>query len=220
MYLFAVGLKDAVFAATGAAGLKGGEPLLTVRGADLENLLAVHPFYDDRDVPLVLADYVMLDSGTGCVHTAPGHGVEDYETGVRYGIEIYNPVDDAGVYEKGTPFFEGMPIEECGKRAIDIIAERGRLLGSGTIMHSYPHCLLDIPFDTALPLLRFVLAHLLPVVLNVLVFHVVEFIFTVTGFGSLKIRIKRMPAVYTAYPVRFSVAARIVKIRVFVGTTV
>ena len=77
VYLFAVGLKDAVFAATGAAGLKGGEPLLTVRGSDLENLLAVHPFCDDRDVPLVLADYVMLDSGTGCVHTAPGHGVED-----------------------------------------------------------------------------------------------------------------------------------------------
>ena len=59
MYLFAVGLKDAVFAAT---GLKGGEPLLTVRGSDLENLLAVHPFCDDRDIKLVLADYVMLDS--------------------------------------------------------------------------------------------------------------------------------------------------------------
>ena len=137
VYLFAVGLKDAVFAAT---GLKGGEPLLTVRGSDLENLLAVHPFCDDRDIPLVLADYVILDSGTGCVHTAPGHGVEDYETGIRYGIDIYNPVDDAGVYEKGTPFFEGMPIEEGGKRAIKMIAERGRLLGSGTIMHSYPHC--------------------------------------------------------------------------------
>ena len=54
--------------------------------------------------------------------------------------DIYNPVDEAGVYEKGTPFLEGMPIEGGGKRAIEMIAKRGRLLGSGTIMHSYPHC--------------------------------------------------------------------------------
>lgn len=137
VYLLAVGLKDAVFAAT---GLKGGELLFSVKGAELENLPAVHPFYDDRNVPLVLADYVMLDSGTGCVHTAPGHGVEDYETGVRCGIDIYNPVDDAGVYLKDTPLLGGLSIEEGGKRALAMIEERGRLLGSGSIMHSYPHC--------------------------------------------------------------------------------
>ena len=137
VYLFAVGLKDAVFAAT---DLKGGDPLLTVKGADLEHLKAIHPFYDDRDIALVLADYVVLDSGTGCVHTAPGHGVEDYETGVRYGIDIYNPVDDAGVYVPETPLLGGVSIEEGGKKAIALIEERGRLLGSGTIMHSYPHC--------------------------------------------------------------------------------
>ena len=137
VYLFAVGLKDAVSAAT---GLSVGEPLLKVKGVDLEGFKAVHPFYDDRDVPLVLADYVVLESGTGCVHTAPGHGVEDYETGIRYGIDIYNPVDDAGVYVKETPLLGGMPIEEGGKKAIGMIRERGRLLGSGSILHSYPHC--------------------------------------------------------------------------------
>ncbi|GHV35289.1 isoleucine--tRNA ligase [Synergistales bacterium] len=123
-----------------AAGLNFGEALLSVKGAELENLMAVHPFYDDRDIKLILADYIVLDSGTGCVHTAPGHGVEDFESGVKYGIDIYNPVDDAGRYTKDTPLIGGMDIHEGGKKALELIAARGRLLGSGTITHSYPHC--------------------------------------------------------------------------------
>jgi isoleucyl-tRNA synthetase len=130
-------LKDSVAKET---GLSFGEALITAKGAELEGLISIHPFYDDRNIPLILADYIVLDSGTGCVHTAPGHGTEDFESGVKYGIDIYNPVDDAGRYFKDTPLLGGMDIITGGKKALEIIAERGRLLGSGTIMHSYPHC--------------------------------------------------------------------------------
>ncbi|MDR1048705.1 MAG: class I tRNA ligase family protein, partial [Synergistaceae bacterium] len=135
--LIAAELKDAVAKET---GLDFGSALFTVKGAELEGLISVHPFYDDRKVPLILADYIVLDSGTGCVHTAPGHGTEDFESGVKYGIDIYNPVDDAGRYFKDTPLVGGMDIQSGGEKALKLIAERGRLLGSGTIMHSYPHC--------------------------------------------------------------------------------
>jgi isoleucyl-tRNA synthetase len=137
VFLIAAELKDSVAKET---GLSFGDPLVTAKGEALEGLIAVHPFYDDRKTPLILADYVLLDSGTGCVHTAPGHGTEDFESGVKYGIDIYNPVDDAGRYLANTPLLGGMDIVSGGKKALALIAERGRLLGSGTIMHSYPHC--------------------------------------------------------------------------------
>jgi len=137
VFLIASTLKDAVARDT---GLPFGEPLLKAKGADLEGLIAVHPFYDERKVPLILADYVTLDSGTGCVHTAPGHGTEDFESGVRYGIDIYNPVDNSGVYFKNVEFLGGMSIEAGGKKALEIIEGRGRLLSQGKIIHSYPHC--------------------------------------------------------------------------------
>ncbi|MDR2522676.1 MAG: isoleucine--tRNA ligase [Synergistaceae bacterium] len=135
--LFAVELRDAVAKET---GLPFGEPLLRVKGAELEGLTALHPFYDERKIPLILAGYVLLDSGTGCVHTAPGHGTEDFESGVKYGIDVYNPVDDGGVYLGDTPLLGGMDIESGGKKALELIKERGRLLAESTIMHSYPHC--------------------------------------------------------------------------------
>jgi isoleucyl-tRNA synthetase len=135
--LIAAELKGSVARET---GLVLGDPLFSARGAELEGLISTHPFYDDRKIPLILADYILLDSGTGCVHTAPGHGTEDFESGIKYGIEIYNPVDDAGFYLKNTPLLGGMDILSGGRKALELIAERGRLLGSGTIMHSYPHC--------------------------------------------------------------------------------
>ncbi|MDR1136799.1 MAG: class I tRNA ligase family protein, partial [Synergistaceae bacterium] len=82
VYLIAERLREEVSKAT---GIKFGHELLALKGRELEGLKAVHPFYGKREIPFVLADYVTLDAGTGCVHTAPGHGVEDYETGVRYG---------------------------------------------------------------------------------------------------------------------------------------
>src|SRR5690606_18590847 len=81
-----------------AAKHEGAAPISkTVKGAELEKLAPRHPFID-RASPIVLADYVTTDSGTGCVHTAPGHGGEDYQTGLKYGLEIYCPVGDDGCY--------------------------------------------------------------------------------------------------------------------------
>jgi isoleucyl-tRNA synthetase len=76
-------------------GINSHQVLKTFRASELENLEARHPIFDRPSV-IVLAPYVTLESGTGCVHTAPGHGREDYETGLQYGLEVYSPVDDAG----------------------------------------------------------------------------------------------------------------------------
>ncbi|MDR3165198.1 MAG: class I tRNA ligase family protein, partial [Synergistaceae bacterium] len=95
VYLIASGLKEEVSKNT---GIEFGEALVTIKGRGLEGLKAVHPFYEGREIPFVQADYVTLDAGTGCVHTAPGHGAEDYETGVKYGLDIYNPVDAKGFF--------------------------------------------------------------------------------------------------------------------------
>jgi len=116
------------------------DPLLTCTGKELEGLFAEHPFYGERSVPLVLADYVLLDQGTGCVHTAPGHGVEDFETGIRYGLEIFNPVDDRGFFLEGTPLVGGLSLEKGAERVLGVLRGNGRLLGAGKVKHSYPHC--------------------------------------------------------------------------------
>lgn len=136
IYLIACGLKGEVEHAT---GLTLGEPVLVCKGKDLELSKAKHPFYD-RDIPFLLADYVTLDTGTGCVHTAPGHGTEDYETGVRYGIPIYSPVDETGHYYPDTPLFGGLSLAEGEKKVFELLNESKRLLGKLKLSHSYPHC--------------------------------------------------------------------------------
>jgi len=137
IYLLAAELIPSVEKET---GLVFREPILRCRGKELEGLTAIHPFYEEREVPLVLADYVTLDSGTGCVHTAPGHGVEDFETGIRYGLEIYNPVDPTGRFLPETPLVGGLTLAEGADRVFKSLVETGRLLGRGKILHSYPHC--------------------------------------------------------------------------------
>jgi isoleucyl-tRNA synthetase len=137
VYLIAAGLKDEVERAT---GLEFGEELLKLEGRAIEGLKASHPFYPDRNIPFVLADYVSLDAGTGCVHTAPGHGVDDYETGVKYGLDIYNPVDPKGRFYPDTELVGGMSLEEASKTIFRVLSETGRLMGKAKITHSYPHC--------------------------------------------------------------------------------
>ena len=110
-----------------------------VKGAALEGLIARHPIYD-RPSPIVLADYVTLDAGTGLVHTAPGHGREDYETGLRYGLDIYSPLTDDGRYLDVVEHFAGMNVFEANPHVIAKLEERGMLLAQGKISHSYPHC--------------------------------------------------------------------------------
>ena len=136
VYAFACELKNEIEKNT---GMSFSGPLLTVKGADLERMKPLHPFYE-HELLVVLADYVELETGTGCVHTSPGHGVEDYETGVRYGLKIFSSVDNAGRFEKELPVVGGMSLDEGGKKAIELIREKGRLLGFGKISHSYPHC--------------------------------------------------------------------------------
>ncbi|MDY0228105.1 MAG: class I tRNA ligase family protein, partial [Desulfomicrobium apsheronum] len=111
----------------------------TVQGSALEGLVARHPFYD-RPSPVVTADYVTLDAGTGCVHTAPGHGREDYETGLRHGLEILSPLDDEARFLPSVEFFGGKNVFEANPLVIAKLTEVGHLLGSEKIRHSYPHC--------------------------------------------------------------------------------
>jgi isoleucyl-tRNA synthetase len=109
------------------------------KGKDLAELKFRHPFLDLR-VPAVLADYVTLDQGTGIVHTAPGHGVEDFQTGQKYGIEAYAPIDDHGRYLEGLPEYKGKTVFEANPIIVALLRDRGALLGEQKLSHSYPHC--------------------------------------------------------------------------------
>jgi isoleucyl-tRNA synthetase len=108
-------------------------------GQDLAGLKFRHPFLD-LTVPAVLADYVTLDQGTGIVHTAPGHGVEDFQTGQKYGIEAYAPIDDQGRYLEGLSEYKGKTVFEANPIIVTLLRDRGALLGEQKLSHSYPHC--------------------------------------------------------------------------------
>ncbi|MCF8038060.1 MAG: isoleucine--tRNA ligase [Desulfohalobiaceae bacterium] len=111
----------------------------TLPGRDLEGIQGEHPLYS-RPSPIVLADYVTLESGTGCVHTAPGHGQEDYETGLKYGLDIYAPLDDQGRYLSSVEFFSGKNVFAANPLIIEKLREFGALLAEEKLSHSYPHC--------------------------------------------------------------------------------
>jgi isoleucyl-tRNA synthetase len=109
------------------------------KGRELAELKFRHPFLD-LTVPAVLADYVTLDQGTGIVHTAPGHGVEDFQTGQKYGIEAYAPLDSQGRYLEGLPEYKGKNVFEANPIVLQILRDRGALLAEQKLSHSYPHC--------------------------------------------------------------------------------
>ena len=108
-------------------------------GADLELLRFHHPFYDFT-VPVVLGDHVTTDSGTGAVHTAPGHGQEDFVVGNKYNLEVANPVAGNGTYLADTPLFAGQYVFKANDKVVDVLRERGALLHHESYLHSYPHC--------------------------------------------------------------------------------
>src|SRR5438067_1491101 len=128
---------DAVAGALGAAETP--PPLARCRGRDLEGSRCRHPWLP-REVPVVLADYVTLESGTGLVHTAPGHGQEDYETGLRYGLEVLAPVDAHGRFTAEVPEWAGLRVFDADARIVERLREVGALLASEVFVHSYPHC--------------------------------------------------------------------------------
>lgn len=106
---------------------------------ELKGLSFRHPFIDRPSV-VVFADYVANDVGTGAVHIAPGHGEEDYETGLEYGLDVYSPVDEQGKFTNDVQFFKGMNVFESNPRVIEKLKELNVLLFTETIEHSYPHC--------------------------------------------------------------------------------
>ena len=109
------------------------------QGAALEGLLLHHPFYD-RVVPVILGEHVTLDSGTGAVHTAPGHGQEDFVVGKRYGLPVDNPVGNDGRFVASTPLFAGEKVFDANRHVVEVLQERGALLHHEPFGHSYPHC--------------------------------------------------------------------------------
>jgi isoleucyl-tRNA synthetase len=130
---------DLVGPALDAVKLEAGSVRGPWKGKDLTELKFRHPFLD-LQVPAVLADYVTLDQGTGIVHTAPGHGVEDFQTGQKYGIEAYAPIDDRGRYLEGLPEYKGKTVFEANPIIVALLRDRGALLGEQKLSHSYPHC--------------------------------------------------------------------------------
>ncbi|MDH7500266.1 MAG: isoleucine--tRNA ligase [candidate division NC10 bacterium] len=120
-------------------GWKGAEVLSSIKGKVMEGKKCRHPFLDQESL-CILADYVTLDQGTGAVHTAPGHGAEDYESAVQYGLSIYNPVDHRGHFLPQVKFFGGTQVWEANEAILSKLRGEGMLLGAETLVHSYPHC--------------------------------------------------------------------------------
>jgi isoleucyl-tRNA synthetase len=147
-------------------GLEG-KVLAHAPGRSLEGLKLRHPF-EDRAVPVVLAEHVTLDAGTGLVHTAPAHGVEDFQVGTAYRLPLDQPVDDQGRYKASVPNFAGLGVRDAEKPILALLEEKGALLHQQPFAHSYPHCWrhktpiifrattqwfigMDIPCDVGMP---------------------------------------------------------------------
>ena len=129
-------LAEAVAAKTGRVF---GDPIVEFDGGAMERLAFRHPLYE-RDSLGVLADYVTLEAGTGAVHTAPGHGADDYKTGVAYGLEILAPLDAGGHFIESVGLFGGLQVFDANPRVEAALKDRGRLWYREDYDHSYPHC--------------------------------------------------------------------------------
>ncbi|MBM7095847.1 isoleucine--tRNA ligase [Bacillus sp. H-16] len=134
-YVVAQGLLESL---TEAIGWEDVTVERTMKGATLENVVAQHPLYD-RESLVILGDHVTLDAGTGCVHTAPGHGEDDYIVGQKYGLDVLCPVDDKGVMTEEAPGFEGLFYDAANKPITEKLDEAGALVHLSFMTHSYPH---------------------------------------------------------------------------------
>ena len=131
--------KDRVSAALAELDLEATSETGGWKGSELEGIQFRHPFLD-RTGPAVLADYVTLDQGSGIVHTAPGHGAEDFYTGQKYNLEAYAPQDDEGRFTEGLPEYKGKTVFEANGPIVELLKKRGMLVGEKKFTHSYPHC--------------------------------------------------------------------------------
>jgi len=120
-------------------GIEDYHVLAYCKGQALDKHLLQHPFYD-RQVPLILGEHVTTEAGTGAVHTAPGHGQDDYIVGMRYGLPVDNPVGNNGVFLPSTEFFAGEHVFSANAHVLEVLKEKGALLHHHALLHSYPHC--------------------------------------------------------------------------------
>ncbi len=120
-------------------GLENVEVVATVRGETLEHLKLWHPF-NDYQVPVILGDHVTTDAGTGAVHTAPGHGQEDFDIGLVYDLPVVNPIDGRGIFVEDTPVVGGEHVWKANARLVEHMKVNGTLLAAEDFGHSYPHC--------------------------------------------------------------------------------
>jgi isoleucyl-tRNA synthetase len=135
-YILAEDLLDSVANATGERFVTKAGPF---PGSTFASLKFRHPFLD-REIPAVFGDHVTLEQGSGIVHTAPGHGAEDFYAGQVYGLETYAPIDDEGRYVEGLPEYKGKTVFEANDSIIQLLKARGALLAEQKLTHSYPHC--------------------------------------------------------------------------------
>ena len=131
--------RDLLAQATRRWGIEHFEELAVCRGAALEGLMLKHPFLE-REVPVILGEHVTIEAGTGAVHTAPGHGHDDFVVGQRYDLPVENPVGDDGRFRPGTEFVAGKNVFEANPAIVELLRERGALLHHEGLQHSYPHC--------------------------------------------------------------------------------
>ncbi len=122
-----------------AAGIEGYSVVGRTSGQALEKLALKHPFYD-KQLPVILGDHVTTDAGTGCVHTAPDHGVDDFNVGAKYDIGTLNYVDDNGVYRQDVETFAGDHVYKVDEKVLSVLEENNALLFATKLKHSYPHC--------------------------------------------------------------------------------
>ncbi|PLR77465.1 isoleucine--tRNA ligase [Bacillus sp. V3-13] len=134
-YIVAEALLESV---TNEVGWETAEVVKKIKGSELEYIVAKHPLYD-RDSLVMLGEHVTTDAGTGCVHTAPGHGEDDFYVGQKYGLGVLNPVDDKGVMTDEAPGFAGLFYDTANKPITEKLEEAGALVKLSFITHSYPH---------------------------------------------------------------------------------
>ncbi|MDX8381991.1 MAG: isoleucine--tRNA ligase [Ghiorsea sp.] len=135
IFILAEGLAQGVLNDIGVQA----DTIAHFKGSQLENRKFRHP-YLDQDAPILVGNHVTLEAGTGAVHTAPGHGQEDYEVGLKYGLPAFNPVDGNGIFESATPIVEGHHVYKANAIMVEHLQSIGALLATNQIRHSYPHC--------------------------------------------------------------------------------
>ena len=129
-------LRDALLA---RVGIEDYQLVASMRGEQLDGVMCQHPFYA-RQVPIILGEHVTTDVGTGAVHTAPAHGLDDYVVGQKNQLPIDNPVLGNGCFTQDTPLFAGMHVFKANQAVIDVLQEKQHLVHQAALTHSYPHC--------------------------------------------------------------------------------